>query len=84
MKIRDGVIITKRADGAFVLDGKSTGCFALNPEGLDVWEMIEAGNASDDIIATLAELRPGSDINTVRADVNLFIDALISRGLISD
>lgn len=84
MKINAGVTISKNSDGAFVVNEKSGGCFALNAIGVEIWGMIESGCSADEVVRILNAENPGIGAEKLRADVQGFITALAERELLSE
>ena len=84
MKVEPGVTIHKSDNGAFVMNEKAGGCFALNAAGVAMFEMIESGRTVEEIVGALAGDYPDADAERIRADVHDFVSALVKRALVRE
>lgn len=70
-------------NGAVILDTKAGSITTLNSSGAYVWLALERGEAIGTIAESLAR-ETGEPIETVRADLADFVDALKNQDLLSD
>jgi hypothetical protein len=77
-------VVFRELDGEAVLLDLSTGTyFGLNAVGTRVWQMIEAGRQTPDIVSALATEYEAAP-STIAADVTRLLGELEARGLIRD
>lgn len=75
-------VLSRDLDGeAVLLDLRSGRYFGLNGTGAFVWQQLKDGLEREEIAHALTD-EYEVDIKTARADVSVFIDTLIERGLI--
>lgn len=68
-------------DGLVLLDVRGGVVLASNPVGARIWQLVEHGRSASQIAWQLAE-NYGVGVERVRRDVDLFLAALIARGLL--
>jgi hypothetical protein len=69
-------------DGAVILDIPHNAATPLNSTGAYIWQRLERGMPVDEIVAQLAR-ETNTDIETVAADVDRFVETLKSRHLLT-
>jgi hypothetical protein len=77
-----GLVLEAMGDEALVLHLAHNTCFALNPTGLLIWQRLAAGDTLTQIATCVADTFD-TDIQSARRDLDAFIDALLSSGLIT-
>lgn len=74
--------LTRELDGEILLlDLKSSHYFGLSGSGARIWQLIEAGQHGDAIVAALTREFDG-DETRIRAEVASFLEDLVARGLL--
>jgi len=68
-------------DGAVLLDLKGGKYYSLNGVGADIWDCMERGAGSEEILSHLA-CSYGAPRETLEHDLFTFLDALEARGLV--
>ena len=81
MKIREGFILRDVADKTFVvavgeLSKIFTGIITLNETGKFIWQMLEKGASSEEIVEKLLEECEDAEREIVEKDVDAFIEQL--------
>jgi hypothetical protein len=75
--------LSRELDGeVLVLDLKTSLYFGMTGTAARIWQLLEAGQAEDDIIQTLVR-EYNAEPQTIAADVESFVADLISRGLVT-
>jgi hypothetical protein len=64
-----------------LLDLRSSHYFGLTGSGARIWELVEAGEAPDAIVAILTREFDGDEA-TIKEEVTRFLDDLVERGLL--
>ncbi|WP_420237171.1 PqqD family protein [Telmatobacter bradus] len=68
-------------DGAVILNSAAGTITTLNSTGAFVWQALERGENQDAIVADLAR-ETGEQVDTLKRDVQKFIDALKNQHLL--
>lgn len=79
---REGVVFQTTEHGAVLLDVNTGQFYGLNPVAAVVWTALAHTGTTEDVVAAVLE-RFDIDEGAARTDVNGFISALCSRGLLS-
>ncbi len=87
LQISDSVI-WQETDGGISLYHTETGSFlSLNETAAEIWQLIAAGSGRDAVVTRLSLRFSGTHAalsGVVRADVNEFIDGMLSGGLLAE
>jgi hypothetical protein len=87
LQISDSVI-WQDTDGGISLYHTETGSFlSLNETAAEIWQLIAAGSGRDAVVARLSLRFAGTHAvlgGVIRADVDEFIDAMLSGGLLAE
>ncbi len=74
--------LSRELDGeVLVLDLRSSLYFGMTGTAARIWQLIEAGEAREAVVATLAR-EFAADRQVIEADVDAFVSDLTARGLI--
>ncbi|MCP4694673.1 MAG: PqqD family protein [Desulfobacterales bacterium] len=83
LKINSPRIVHEIIDNELILiDFDSGAYYSTRDEGARIWEMIERGASSEDIVKAMADGRPPKEAGDVEAAVQRFLDEMIGEGLI--
>jgi hypothetical protein len=75
--------LSRELDGeVLVLDLKTSLYFGMTGTAARIWQLLEAGQAEDDIIQTLVR-EYNAERHAIAADVESFLADLIARGLVT-
>lgn len=81
-RISTSVRASSSDDGLVVLDVEGGMMFAANTVGARIWQLLEAHCSSDEIASHVSRLYD-LPLDRVRRDVETFVEALCSRGLVA-
>lgn len=79
---REGVVFRTTEHGAVLLDVTTGQFYGLNPVAAVAWTALARAGTTEEVIAAVLD-RFDIDEGAARTDVNGFISALCSRGLLS-
>jgi hypothetical protein len=81
-RLRDSELEWREVEGEIVaLDLRASAYLSVNKTGTALWPQLSAGASRDDLIAVLTA-RFGVDATAAGRDVDAFLDALETRGLL--
>jgi hypothetical protein len=82
-RLRDGDLEWREVEGEIVaLDVRASTYLSVNKTGTVLWPQLTAGASRDDLVAALTA-RYGVDDEAAGRDVDAFLDALETRGLLA-
>jgi coenzyme PQQ synthesis protein D (PqqD) len=83
LRLRPDALSWREVDGELVaIDTLTSTYLGANPTGLLLWEALAAGATRDDLASRLVETY-GIDRERAEADVDRFLEALRTRGLLA-
>ncbi len=81
MKVANSVRAMVSSEGGVLRDGKGGGTFGLNPVGAMIWQLLQQGVTTDEIIQRISE-QFQAPREVVRQDVEEFLHSLEAHSLV--